>query len=96
MNKSLIAVVLVAVMVGILGGFIWWGVPTGRLKTDLQELQARADRLSQQLDDLRKRDQELAAQLNVQKTRLEATERDLRVEREMNSRLHLLVSRGKK
>lgn len=96
MNKSLIAVVLVAVMVGILGGFIWWGVPTGRLKTDLQELQARADRLSQQLDDLRKRDQELAVQLNVQKTRLEATERDLRVEREMNSRLHLLVSRGKK
>jgi len=96
MNKSMMAVVLVAVMVGILGGFIWWGVPTGRLKTDLQELHARADRLSQQLEDLSKRDQELAAQLSVQKTRLEATERDLRVEREMNSRLHLLVSRGKK
>ena len=96
MSKSTIAVVLAAVMVGVLAGFLWWGVPTGRLKADLQELRASADRLSQQLDGLRAHDQELAAQLNLQKTRLEATERDLRVEREMNSRLHLLVSQGKK
>jgi chromosome segregation ATPase len=96
MSRSMIAVVLVAVMVGVLGGFVWWGVPTGRLKTDLQEVRASADRLSQQMDDLRKHNQELAAQLNLQKTRLETTERDLRVEREMNSRLHLLVSQGKK
>ena len=96
MSKSMIAVVLVAVMVGVLGGFFWWGVPTGRLKTNLQDVRASADRLSQQLDDLRKHDQELTAQLNLLKTRLETTERDLRVEREMNSRLHLLVSQGKK
>ena len=89
MNKSLIAVVLAAVMVGVLAGFLWWGVPTGRLKADLQELRASTDRLSQQMDDLRRHDQEVA-------TRLEATERDLRAEREMNSRLHLLVSQGKK
>jgi uncharacterized protein YlxW (UPF0749 family) len=96
MSKSMIAVILVAVMVGILGGFLWWGVPTRRLQTELRDVRASADRLSQQMDDLQKRDRDLATQLNVQKARLETTERDLRTERAMNSRLHLLVSQGQK
>ena len=56
---------------------------------------ASADRPSDQMDDPRRHDHELAAQL-TRKTRLEATERDLHVEREMNGRLHLLLSHGKK
>ncbi len=96
MNRSPVALVIVAALVGLLGGFLWWGVPTGRLQRELQDVRASAGRLSQQMDDLRSRDQQLEAQLQTQKTRLETTERDLRVEKEMNSRLHLLVSRGKK
>jgi septal ring factor EnvC (AmiA/AmiB activator) len=92
----MISAVLVAVIVGLLAGFLWWGIPTGRLETELQDARAGAARLSQQLDDLQKRDRDLAAELKAQKTRLETTERDLRVEKDMNSRLHLLVSQGKK
>lgn len=96
MKRSTIALVIVAVLVGVLGGFLWWGVPIHRLQRELQEVHASADRLAQQMDDFRSRDQQLAAQVQAQKTRLEATERDLRVEHEMNSRLHLLISQGKK
>jgi septal ring factor EnvC (AmiA/AmiB activator) len=96
MKSSTIALMIVAAFVGVLGGFLWWGVPTGRLQRELQDLRASSERLSQQIDDLRSRDQQLAAQLQAQKTRLETTERDLRVEKEMNDRLHLLVSQGKK
>ena len=96
MNRSTIIVILVAIMVGILAGFLWWGVPTGRLKAELQDLRASAERLAQQVDDLEKRDRDRSAELKAQQARLETTERDLRLEREMNSRLHLLVSRGQK
>ena len=96
MKRSTIVLVIAAVIVGLLGGFLWWGIPTGRLKTELQDTRANADRLSQQLDDVRRQDRQLGAQLATQKTRLEATERDLRLEKEMNNRLHLLVSQGKK
>jgi uncharacterized protein HemX len=96
MKKWTIALVIVAALVGLLSGFLWWGVPTGRLQRELQEVRASADRLSEQMDNLRSRAEQLAAQIQAQKTRLETAERDLRVEKEMNARLQLLVSRGKK
>jgi outer membrane murein-binding lipoprotein Lpp len=93
MKRAMILVIVGAV---ILAGCLWWGIPSGRLKTELQDVRASADRLSPQLDDLQKRDRDLAAELKAQKARLATTEQDLRAEQEMNSRLHLLVSQGQK
>jgi uncharacterized protein HemX len=96
MMKSTIGLVIAAVLVGLLVGFLGWGLPTGRLKGEIQALRASSDRLSQQLDAQRAQDQQLAAQLKAQQARLEASERDLQAEKELNSRLHLLISQGKK
>lgn len=96
MSKATVVAALIALMIGVAGGFVWWGLPTGRLQGEIRDARGNADRLAQQLDDLRNREQQLAAQLAAQKTRLEAAERDLRTEREMNRRLHLVISQGKK
>jgi uncharacterized protein YlxW (UPF0749 family) len=96
MNRLMIAVSVVALVAGAVAGFLWWGLPSGRLQTELQDVRASADRLAQRLDDLQNRNRDLTAELKAQKARLETAERDLRVERETNSRLHLLVSHGRK
>jgi len=96
MSRSLVVVTLVAVVLGVLVGFLWWGVPTRRIQDELAQVRASADRLSQQMEALQQRERDLSAQLALQKTHLETAERDLKAEREMNSRLHLLVSQGKK
>jgi len=96
MNRPLAVVAVVALLIGALAGYLWWGLPSSRLKTELQETQAGDQRLSRQLGELQARTRQLEAQLAEQRTRLEETERDLRAAREMNSRLQLLVSGGKK
>ncbi len=96
MKRSTIVLVIAGSLIGLLGGFLWWGMPARRLTAEVQDTRASAERLAQQLEDLRNRHQELGAQLKAQTTRLEATERDLHTEKEMNSRLHLLVGHGQK
>ncbi|MGH3118139.1 MAG: hypothetical protein ACRDQ2_13705 [Gaiellales bacterium] len=89
MNRLVIVSALVAAIVGLSAGFLWWGRPTARLQTELSGAQTSADQLTQQVDELRRKNQGLT-------TQLETVQRDLGREREMNSRLHLLVSEGKK
>lgn len=96
MNRLAVGIAAVAVLAGVLSGFVWWGLPTGRLETELREARTSTDRLRQQLDESRMQSQRLEAQLKAEKARLEAAERNLRREKELSARLHLLVSEGKK
>lgn len=96
MKRSTVVFLVAAALVGLLAGFLRWGLPAGRLNAELQDARAAAERLSQELADMRTREQQLAARLQTQETRLESTQRDLRAEKEMNSRLHLLVGKGQK
>lgn len=96
MNRLLVASVAGAVLVGILVGFLWWGLPTGRLQTELRDARSTVDRLGQQLDELRAENERLQARLKAEQGRLKATESDLRREKETTARLQLLISEGKK
>lgn len=95
MSKLSVATGVVAVVIGLLVGFLWWG-PSGRLQSSLRDEQGNAARLGQQVDDLRAQNERMEAQLKAERARVQAAEDDLRREKELNARLHGLVSHGKK
>ena len=95
MNRLVLGSGLIALLVGI-AGVLGSGWRTGQLRTQLQEAQRSAVRFEQQADELRAEKDQIAAQLKAERVRAESTETDLRREREMNARLHLLVSEGRK
>lgn len=96
MNRLVVIVAVVAVLVGALAGYLWWGLPTTNLQNELRDVRTKADRLDQQLAELRADHQRLEGQLKATQSRLETSEQELRGEKEMNARLQTLVSRGKK
>ena len=95
MNRLVLGSGLIALLVGI-AGFLGSGWRTGQLRTQLQEAQRSAVRFEQQAGELRAEKDQITAQLKAERVRAESTETDLRREREMNARLHLLVSEGRK
>jgi uncharacterized protein HemX len=96
MNRIVVIVAVVAIAVGVLVGYLWWGLPTTSLQNELRDVRTRADRLDQQLAEQQAGRQRLEDQLKAQQSKLEEAERDLRGQKEMNARLQMLVSQGKK
>jgi hypothetical protein len=89
MNRLVIGTALVALFAGVLGGFVWWGVPARHAERELTAAQDAAARVGQEVADLRK-------ELAVERSRRQALEGDLRTVEDTNQRLHLLVSEGRK
>ena len=89
MNRLVLGTALVALFAGVLGGFFWWGVPARRAESELSAARSAAERSGQEAADLRK-------ELTAEKSRRQALEGDLRSVKDMNLRLHHLVSDGKK
>jgi uncharacterized protein YoxC len=89
MNRPVAVSALVALLVGLLAGFLWWGMSDSRLQAELDDARSRAGRLEQQLQDVQTRTQQLQTQVKTMQD-------DLNREKELNSRLNELVSRGKK
>jgi septal ring factor EnvC (AmiA/AmiB activator) len=96
MHRLVALTAVVAVLVGALAGYLWWGLPTSRLGSELREARSSAERLGQQLADMRAQREQLEAQLKAEKARRETLETDLKREKEVSARLHRLVSEGKK
>ena len=96
MPRLTVIAAVVAALVGILGGYVWWGAPTGRLESELRDARSGVERLGRQLDDERAERKQLEAQLEAEKARRETLEMDLKREKQVSARLHRLVSEGKK
>jgi septal ring factor EnvC (AmiA/AmiB activator) len=96
MNRPVVITGVVAILIGLLVGFLSWGLSSRRLEAQLQDARTSAERLEQQLGDLRTQSQGLEAQLKTEKASLEAVTADLKREKEMNTRLQVLVGSGKK
>lgn len=95
MNRMILTSGVVAVLV-VIAGVLGSGWRTGRLQTQLQDAQANAVRFEQEAGELRAEKDRIAAELKAERARAEVNETDLRREKEMNARLHLLVSHGLK
>ena len=89
MNRVTLAAVLIAVLLGLGAGNLWWGRPAARMDTELREVRSSADQLGQQVETLRATNQRLQAELA-------AVQRDLASARDMNARLNQLISQGRK
>jgi hypothetical protein len=90
MGSGLSAVVLVAVF------WFWPGAHSSRLQRDLDDAQLQVRQLVRQVEELKIENTRVQGALATERARVEATAGDLRREKEMNTRLHLLVSEGRK
>ena len=83
-------------LVGVLGGFLWWGAPTQRMQAELGEARKRAEALEKQLDEAQAQTRGVQAELKTLEARLKTVEADLTVERDRRSKLEMILSRGRK
>lgn len=90
MGSGLSAVVLAAVF------WLWPGAHTGRLQRERDDAQAQARQLVRQVQDLQSENVRVERALAAERARVEETAADLRREKEVNARLHLIVSEGRK
>lgn len=82
MGTRVIAIAVGALLVGVLGGFLWWGTMANRLRDEVRALQnQRAD---------------ADAELKGVQGKLKKTEEELQAERERRSRLEQVISGGRK
>jgi hypothetical protein len=96
MNKVVLGTAIVAILVGVLVGYLGSGLWPAGPQRELQEAKASAARLEAQVGELRAEKDRIGAQLEAERARTSTTEADLRREKEMNAQLHLLVSHGRK
>ena len=96
MKRRMTGVAMVALVIGALFGFLgslhWSGSRQGQLNDALE----KSTRLEREAKDLRAENDRIGAQLKEEQTRAETIAGDLRREKEMNMRLHMLISEGKK
>ena len=82
MGTRVIAIAVGALLVGVLGGFLWWGTMANRLRDEVRALQnQRAD---------------ADAELKGVQAKLKKPEEELQAERERRSRLEQVISEGRK
>lgn len=96
MNRLIAIAAITGLLVGILGGFLWWGSPTQRLQGELGEARKRIGALEKQLDDAQTQARAAQAEVKSMQGRLEAMEKDLRVAREQRARLEGILAHGRK
>jgi hypothetical protein len=94
MNRLTLVIGIVALAIGALGGWLGSGLRSDQAPRPISN--AHASPLERQIGDLRTENDRMGAQLKNAQAQLATTEADLRREKEMNARLHILVSDGRK
>jgi uncharacterized protein HemX len=97
MNRpTVIAAVVIALVLGVLAGYLWWGAPTQQLQADLQEAKARGATLEKQLGEVQAKVRAAESELGATQGRLKDLESRLASEQQHRSRLERVLSQGKK
>ena len=71
-----------ALAAGLLGGFLWWGMPSQQRDADLRDARGSVERLERQVDE--------------SQARVKAMEKELEAERERRAQLEMALSQGRK
>ena len=96
MNRALVGVAVVALVLGALLGFLGSGLWSGSRQRELNDALEKSTLLERQVKDLSAENGRIATELKGEQARGQMMADDLRREKEMNARLHMLVSDGKK
>ena len=91
-GKKVTIVAIVAILIGLLVGYLMWGVQT-------KSLQGELDKLKTQLTDAQKagtHEQELSAKLAQMEAQLKQMSDDLAAEKAKREKMQAQVSKGKK
>jgi hypothetical protein len=95
MGRIVTIVGLVALLIGLSAGYLWWGRSVDDARRDAGESRARAEALERAAAEAKTataRPDEMAGL----RARVQALEADLERERQMRQRLELIISQGKK
>lgn len=92
-QRSVVAVVIAALLAGLVVGYLYWGQRSARLADELAR--ATADLAGERVRG-QERQRELTARLQDVEGRLKQLQEDLEAERQRRTRLEALLSRGRK
>lgn len=96
MNRLVAIAAVAGLLVGVLVGFLWWGLPVERREAGLAEARKRAEVLERQVNEVQAQTRTVQAELKSAQERLTALTEDLRLERNRRSQLEMMLSRGRK
>ncbi len=96
MNRMVAVAAVVGLLIGVLAGFLWWGMPTERLQSELRGAQKRMSELEGQLAESQAQSRNVTAALKTLETRVKTAEEDLRGEQDRRSKLEMILSKGRK
>ena len=91
--KTVVAVGIACVLVGLLIGYVFWGLGSDKLTRELAEMKAQLTAEPQRAEERQRR---VEAQLKQAESRLEKVAEDLEFERQRRVKLELLLSEGRK
>jgi hypothetical protein len=94
MGRGAVIVGVVALVIGLSAGYLWWGAPTGRMQAELNDARSRVEALQQEIAGRPR--EGTPEELQALRARVKALEEDLAQERVLRSRLEAIVSAGKK
>ena len=86
MNRTVTIVGIVALVIGLLVGFLWWGTGTQRLEKQLADARAATQAVGRQLEAAQTEAQKAAEKVKAVEARLAAVEADLARERAQRAR----------
>ena len=86
MNRTGTIVAIVALVIGLLVGFLWWGTGTQRLEKQLADARAATQAVERQLEAAQTEAQKAAEKVKAVEERLAAVEADLARERAQRAR----------
>ena len=96
MNRMIAVTAVVGLLIGVLAGFLWWGMPAERVQSELREAQKRVNELERPLAESQAQSRKVETELKTLETRLKTTEEDMRAERDRRSKLEMILSKGRK
>ncbi len=86
MNRTVTVVGIVALVIGLLGGFLWWGTGTQLLEKQLADARAATQAVGRQLEAAQTEARQAAEKVKAVEARLAAVEADLARERAQRAR----------
>jgi hypothetical protein len=89
MPKTIAAVAVGALLVGLLGGYLWWGLPASKSARETADAKARLAEEDQQAAEARSKLADLEAEMK-------RFRESLQTERETRQRLEQVLTKGRK